>query len=106
MRRTSSLTLWILLPALVAGCALFARTPLVTPGPPSSPATGDLRTFDEGGITFAFPAAWQESHYSVESSFSHLIAILATVPVPEPCATTVTASFTETDCANRFTLNS
>lgn len=79
-------------------------TPNVTPGPPSSPGIDDLRTFDEGGLAFAYPAAWQELHFSVESSFSHLIAVLATVPVPDPCVTTVTPSFTEIACQARFQL--
>lgn len=104
MGRRSSIGLWISVVSLVAACDLLSATPQVTPGPPSGPGIGDLRTLDEGGLAFAYPAAWQELHFSVESSFSHLIAVLATVPVPDPCATSVTPSFTEIACQARFQL--
>ncbi len=103
MRRKTPFWAWIVGAWLVASCSLVPRTPLATPGPPSSPA-GDLRTFDESGLTFAYPAAWRELHYSVNSSFSSVIAYLATVDVPDPCITTVEPSFTSIDCANRFVL--
>lgn len=104
MRRRSLIALWLSVAGLVAGCALLSRTSQVTPGPPSSSSASDLRTFDEGGLTFAYPLAWQELHFTVDSSFSHLIAVLATVPVPNPCATTVTESFTEIACQAHFQL--
>jgi hypothetical protein len=104
MGRRSSIALWLSVPGLLAACALLSATPQVTPGPPSSSSASDLRTFDEGGLTFAYPGAWQELHFTVDSSFSHLIAVLATIPVPTPCATAVTASFTEIDCTAHFQL--
>lgn len=81
--------------ALVVACAVAPTTP-----PPSG-----TTTFDEGGLAFTYPAAWQEFHYDVQSSFSRVIAYLATVNVPEPCATTVASDSTSVDCADRFTLS-
>lgn len=104
MRRRTSISTWVAAAGLVASCSFVPRTPLATPGPPSSSPAGDLTTFDENGITFAYPAAWREFHYSVTSSFSSVIAYLATVNVPEPCVTTVDPSFTTIDCADRFVL--
>jgi hypothetical protein len=75
-----------------------------TQSPPASAAAADLLTFDENGLAFAYPAAWREFHYTVTSSFSNQIAYLATVDVPEPCTTTADASFTTTQCANRYQL--
>jgi hypothetical protein len=95
---------WLVAIGLVASCSLLPHTRLATPGPPASPAAGDLRTFDESGITFAYPAAWREFHSSVTSSFSNVIAYLATVDIPEPCKTTVDPSFTTVACADRFVL--
>ena len=104
MRRTSSIWLWLCVVGLVASCSLLPRTPLATPGPAGSADPASLRTFDEEGITFSYPAAWHELHFTVDSSFSHLIADLATVEVPVPCTTTVTPSFTEIACADRYQL--
>jgi hypothetical protein len=104
MRRTTSIGLWLGVVGLAASCSLFARTPLVTPGPAGSSGASDLRTFDEGGLTFTYPAAWHELHFSVDGSFSHLIATLATVSVPVPCATTVDPSFTTIECRDRYHL--
>src|ERR1035437_9975101 len=97
MRRTTSIGLWLGMVGFVASCSLFPRTPLVTPGPAGSAGAGDLRTFDEGGLTFTYPAAWHALHFSVNGSFSSLIATLATVDVPEPCATTEVSGGTEID---------
>ena len=72
---------------------------------PTSPPASGTTTFDEGGLAFEYPAAWQEFHYDVQSSFSSVIAYLATVNVPEPCATTVASDSTGVDCADRFTLS-
>jgi len=104
MRRTPSIGLWLSVVGLVASCSLFVRTPLVTPGPAGSADAVDLRTFDEGGLAFSYPAAWQELHFLVNGSFSSLIADLATVSVPVPCATTVDPSFTTIACKDRFEL--
>lgn len=81
--------------ALVVACGVAPSTP---------PATGTT-SFDEGGLGFEYPAAWQEFHYDVQSSFSRVIAYLATVNVPEPCATTAASDSTSVDCADRFTLS-
>jgi hypothetical protein len=104
MHRRIPMWTWFAAAGLVASCSLVPRTPLATPGPPASSPVSDLRTFDENGITFAYPAAWREFHYSVTSSFSSVIAYLATVSVPEPCVTTVDPSFTTTACESRFVL--
>ena len=40
----------------------------------------------------------------MDGSFSHLIADLATVDIPEPCATTEVSVGTEVVCADRFQL--
>ena len=98
MRRRSQMLSSLAVAALVASCSLVARTPAATPGPPASAVASDLRTFDEGGLTFAYPAAWREFHYAMTSSFSNQIAYLATVDIPEPCTTTVDPSFTTTEC--------
>jgi hypothetical protein len=87
-------------PAATSGPSVAAGTA----SPPASAAAADLRTFDEGGLAFAYPAAWHEFHYVMTSSFSNQIAYLATVDIPEPCTTTVDPSFTTTQCANRYQL--
>lgn len=104
MGRRPLIWVWLAAAGLVASCSLVPRTPLVTPGPPASAPASDLRTFDENGIAFAYPAAWREFHYSVTSSFSSVIAYLATVDVPEPCTTTVDPSFTTIACADHVVL--
>ncbi|MFI5262613.1 MAG: hypothetical protein ACHQZR_08680 [Candidatus Limnocylindrales bacterium] len=81
--------------ALAGACASAA-----TVGPT---ATG-LATFDQRGLAFEYPAGWQTFTYTVQSSFSDVIAYLATVSVPEPCATTVASDSTRVDCEDRFTL--
>ncbi len=81
--------------ALLVGCAVAPSS--------APPATGTM-SFDEGGLAFQYPAAWQEFHYTVQSSFSDAIAYLASVNVPEPCATTVASDSTSVDCEDRFSL--
>lgn len=81
--------------AVVASCG--------TTTPPTD--SGGLRTFHEGGLTFAYPDGWQEFHHPVVSSFSMSIADLATVDVPEPCISRPVAVGTETVCADRFRLD-
>ena len=71
MGRRSSIGLWVSVVSLVAACDLLSPTPKVTPGPPSSPGIGDLRTFDEGGLAFAYPAAWQE----LNTSLGHILPL-------------------------------
>ena len=104
MRRTTLIGVWLSVGGLMASCSMFPRTPLATPGPPGTAGVSDLRIFDEGGLTFSYPATWNELHFPVNGSFSHLIATLATVSVPVPCATTVDPSFTTIDCHDRFQL--
>ncbi len=84
---------------LVAACV--GTGPLAHPDPP---APSGLATFHDSGLVFNYPATWRMTHPSVDSSFSHLIADLATVDIPTPCATTVTPSFTEIACADRYQL--
>lgn len=81
--------------ALVVACGV---------APSATPAATGTTTFDEGGLVFEYPAAWREFHYAVESSFSSAVAYLATVDVPEPCATTVASDSTGVDCEDRFAL--
>jgi hypothetical protein len=71
---------------------------------PDSPPSGD-RTFHEGGLTFTYPATWHIFQHEAVSSFSILIADLATVDVPPPCITTRLANGVETACSDRFQLD-
>ncbi len=87
--------LWLCSTAVLASCG--------TTTPPTD--SGGLRTFDEGGLTFAYPDTWREFHHTVVSSFSMSIADLATVNVPEPCISRLVGVGTETVCADRFRLN-
>lgn len=66
----------------------------------SSPPPG-LATFHKNGLVFEYPAAWRVFHYSEVSSFSNLIAYLATVDVPDPCTT----SANETSCGSTYRLD-
>jgi hypothetical protein len=63
--------------ALLVACA--------GPSPPSAPADNGMAHFNESGLVFDYPAAWRPFRYQVISSFSNLIAYLATVDVPDPC---------------------
>src|SRR5665811_1115674 len=65
---------------------------------------GGLTHFDEQGVAFDYPAAWRVFHYQEFSSFSNLVAYLATVDVPEPCITTQNSVGSQTDCADRYVL--
>ena len=95
----------VLVTVLAMGCA-----PGVSSG--GSPATSTdaaatppgLTQFDEGGLSFRYPAGWREFHHEVTTSFSSVIAYLATVDVPEPCITMSYPDRTEVACADRFTL--
>ena len=75
-----------------------------SPTPPQSDS-GRLQTFDEQGMTFAYPDNWRVFHHQETSSFSSSIVDLATVDVPEPCVTRAVAGGTETACADRFRLD-
>ena len=50
----------------------------------SSPNLADpaLATFDGGGLTFNYPAAWRQFRHDAASSFSSLIVDLGTVDIP------------------------
>jgi hypothetical protein len=63
-----------------------------------------MRTFDEDGLIFDHPAAWREFHHPFFSTMSNSIADLATVDVPEPCATSAVSGGTQVECADRFRL--
>lgn len=75
------------------------------PAPAVSPSPGGgLARFNEAGIAFDYPASWRLFRYQAVSSFSSLIAYLATVDVPEPCVTTGTPSNTLIECGDRYRL--
>jgi len=61
--------------------------------PTSAPAR-----FQEAGLVFDYPASWHVYHYDMFSSFSTLVAYLATVPVRDPCTRTVTSESTSISC--------
>ncbi len=102
----------VLIGAIVCACTTSAsqtappggvRSDGSSPTPGQSGPPG-LASFDEGGLAFAYPAAWHEFHWQVQSSFSNVIAYLATADVPEPCITTTYSDRTEVVCADRFHL--
>ena len=107
---------WFCVVGLLASCTANSSTPPEpsrSPGariqstgtPPSLVTTpSGLLTLDENGLVFDYPAAWRVFHNTVVSSFSNSIADLATVDVPEPCATTTVSNGTQIDCADRFRL--
>jgi hypothetical protein len=64
-----------------------SSAPTVTPGPAASPPGGGLQTFDEDGITFAYPAGWRDYQVFSDTSMSSEFAELATANIPNPCAT-------------------
>lgn len=66
-----------------------------------TPLPAGFATFHESGLVFEYPAAWRVFHYSEVSSFSNLIAYLATVDVPDPC----TRSANETSCSSNYRLD-
>lgn len=97
------------LPAATALVVLVLVGLAVSTGGPRAqqsqrPSPGALTHFDGEGLAFDYPATWREFHYHVESSFSHVIAYLATVDVPVPCETIVNSDSTEIDCADRYSL--
>lgn len=96
----------VLAPALLVLvlAALALSTGGLSPQQSPPPSAGALAHFDEGGLAFDYPATWREFHYEVDSSFSHVIAYLATVDVPLPCQTILRSDSTEIDCADRYTL--
>src|SRR2546423_6685415 len=92
---------WLGLVALTATMAAIAACDASVPESPTP--TGSL-TFHEGGLAFTYPAAWHVFHHDEASSFTTLIADLATVDVPPPCITTQLADGRETACGDRFRL--
>jgi hypothetical protein len=97
--------LWLLCVGVLASCTAGPPTLALTPGPPAADNVSDgLATFREGGLVFSYPAAWRIFHHAATSSFSSSIADLATIDVPEPCATTHDAVGTTIACADRFRL--
>ena len=72
--------------------------------PTPSTDSDRLATFDQDGLSFAYPSSWRPYHHDVVSSFSSSIGDLATVPVPDPCVRTQTDSGTEIACSDRFRL--
>jgi len=66
---------------------------------PATTARGAaLARFDEAGLAFEYPAEWRLYRYQMPTSFSTLIAYLATVPVHDPCTRTVTSESTTISC--------
>jgi hypothetical protein len=96
----------VLAPALLVLvlAALALSTGGLSPQQSRPPSAGALTHFDEQGLSFDYPATWREFHYQMDSSFSHLIAYLATVDVPVPCQTILRSDSTEIDCADRYSL--
>ena len=90
-------TLAILAVVALAACAGSSSTASVA----GTPTPAGLAPFHENGLVFEYPAEWRVFHYSEVSSFSNLIAYLATVDVPDPCTT----SANETTCSNRYRLD-
>jgi len=64
---------------LVAGCG--------GPAASSTSATGST-ILNTGGLVLEYPSGWTRFQYENVSSFSTLIAYLATVPVGDPCTRT------------------
>jgi hypothetical protein len=103
--------LWVCGIGLLAACTTRpAPTPETSASARASASSllspSGTRTFDEGGLVFAYPAAWREFHHPFFSTMSDSIADLATVDVPEPCATSAVSGGTQVDCADRFHLAS
>jgi hypothetical protein len=68
-----------------AGCGEAPGTSATGAVAPSSGVPG---RFSEGGLVFDYPHQWREFHYENPSSFSSVIAYLATVDVADPCVRT------------------
>jgi hypothetical protein len=87
------LALWL----AACGSIGTSQAGLQSPGPPGH--------FDEAGIVFDYPAAWREFHYDFQSSFTSLVAYLATVDVPDPCVRwTGSPGEGGAECGARYTL--
>jgi hypothetical protein len=100
-------SLSVLVPAALLVLVLIAlavSTGGLRPQPSQPSSSGALAHFDAEGLAFDYPATWREFHYQVDSSFSHVIAYLATVDVPVPCQTILHSASTEIDCADRYSL--
>lgn len=97
IRRLGSLVAAVALTGCIGG-------PQPSPSPVGSAPSGSV-ALDEGGLALEYPAAWRVFHYEEMSSFSHLIAYLATVDVPTPCVTSPVAGGTQIECAYRFHLD-
>jgi hypothetical protein len=108
--------LWVCAIGLLASCTSGpAPTPATSASagasassvePSAAPALtpSGLRAFDEEGLVFDYPAAWREFHHPFFSTMSNSIADLATVDVPEPCATSAVSGGTQVECSDRFVL--
>ena len=90
--------------AIAVALAACGAQPRMSPGQGLAAQSG-LATFDEGGLVFEYPATWRVFHHDERSSFSNLIAFLATVDVPTPCATSQINGGTQIECADRFHLD-
>jgi len=77
---------WVVAVAIAALvlAALLGFNPL-EPGPADDEARAGTVTFHEGGLVFEAPAAWKVYRYENVSSFTSVVAYLATVEVPDPC---------------------
>jgi hypothetical protein len=73
-------------------------TSSVSPSATSMAPTSAPARFQEAGLVFDYPASWHVYHYDMFSSFSTLVAYLATVPVRDPCTRTVTSESTSISC--------
>jgi hypothetical protein len=107
----SALLVIVLVVALIAALAASAGfaglfsvgtggSPARSGGPGTAgPATPvQLAHFNEEGLVFDYPADWQVYRYEMVTSFSDLIAYLATVPVRNPCTRTTTSESTTVSC--------
>ena len=73
--------------------------PSSTPLPLATTAPGSaLARFSEAGLVFDYPASWHVYRYEMVTSFSTLLAYLATGPVRNPCTTTVKGENTSRTC--------
>lgn len=100
-----------LLALSAAGCASAAGTPVTTDSmsgevsqDPGGVSASGMRTFNESGLVFDYPASWREFHGQSVSSFSSLIAYLGTVPVDASCSSKPSNGGVETTCGEHFQL--
>ena len=94
-----------------AGCASTPSTPVVpdtTSGEvsqdPGGVSASGMRTFNESGLIFEYPASWREFRGQSVSSFSTLIAYLGTVPVDASCSSKPVNGGVETQCLEDYQL--